>query len=147
MGVLGTTNTNNGSSSPPGGARMAGGGGPLGGGGGVPGGGGMPVGGAAGGGARSNGPAPGGGLSIQGGAAIVAPVSAFPGGIPQNALIVLPLAPPTDEFKAQLDKGPVALTPEQMWKLLGFNGPAVQVQDDQGRPIAIGLEDLVSGLQ
>jgi tetratricopeptide (TPR) repeat protein len=34
-----------------------------------------------------------------------------------------------------------------MWKLLGFNGPAVQVQDDQGRPIAIGLDDLISGLQ
>jgi len=41
----------------------------------------------------------------------------------------------------------IALTPDQMWKLLGFNGPAVQVQDDQGRPLAIGLEDLISGLQ
>jgi tetratricopeptide (TPR) repeat protein len=93
-----------------------------------------------------NGPAPGG-LSIGGGAAIVAPVSAFQGGIPQNALIVLPLSQPTAELTAQLEKGPVAVTPEQMWKLLGFNGPAVQVQDDQGRPIAIGLEDLLSGLQ
>jgi tetratricopeptide (TPR) repeat protein len=36
---------------------------------------------------------------------------------------------------------------EEVWKLLGFNGPAVQVQDDQGRPIAIGLEDLLSGLE
>jgi predicted Zn-dependent protease len=34
-----------------------------------------------------------------------------------------------------------------MWKLLGFNGPAVQVQDEQGRPIAIGLEDLLSTLE
>ena len=34
-----------------------------------------------------------------------------------------------------------------MWKLLGFNGPAVQVQDEQGRPIAIGLEDLLGGLE
>jgi tetratricopeptide (TPR) repeat protein len=34
-----------------------------------------------------------------------------------------------------------------MWKLLGFNGPAVQVQDQEGRPIAIGLEDLLSGLE
>jgi hypothetical protein len=74
-------------------------------------------------------------------------VSAFPGGIPQNALIVLPLSAPTDELKAQLEKGPAAITPDQMWKLLGFNGPAVQVQDDQGRPIAIGLEDLLAGLQ
>ena len=38
------------------------------------------------------------------------------------------------------------VTQEQMWQLLGFNGPAVQVQDDQGRPIAIGLDDLLSGL-
>src|SRR4051794_17481617 len=93
-----------------------------------------------------NGPAAGG-LPIGGGAAIVAPVSAFQGGIPQNALIVLPLSAPTAELTAQLEKGPMALTPDQMWKLLGFNGPAVQVQDDQGRPIAIGLEDLLGGLQ
>ena len=87
------------------------------------------------------------GVSLSGGAAIVAPVSAFPNGIPGNALIVLPLGQPTDELKAQLEKGAVAVTPEQMWKLLGFNGPAVQVQDDQGRPIAIGLEDLLTGLE
>jgi tetratricopeptide (TPR) repeat protein len=138
MGVLGTGNTNspdkknglnlsgagNGSQPPPaGGARPGGAGGPGG----------------------PNGPP--GGLSIAGGAAIVAPVAAFPGGIPQNALIVLPLSTPTSELKAQLEKGPVAVTPDQMWKLLGFNGPAVQVQDDQGRPIAIGLEDLIAGLQ
>jgi hypothetical protein len=137
MGVLGTGNTNspgkngldlsaagNGSTPPPAGPPRPGG---LGGAGGA------------------NGPP--GGLSITGGAAIVAPVAAFPGGIPQNALIVLPLSAPTPELKAQLEKGPAAVTPEQMWKLLGFNGPAVQVQDDQGRPIAIGLEDLIAGLQ
>ncbi|HVY45709.1 MAG TPA: hypothetical protein VHB21_07510 [Minicystis sp.] len=87
------------------------------------------------------------GLQISGGAAIVAPVSAFPNGVPGNALIVLPLSKPTDELTAMLDKGPTAVTLEQMWKLLGFNGPAVQVQDDQGRPIAIGLEDLLTGLE
>jgi tetratricopeptide (TPR) repeat protein len=92
-------------------------------------------------------PPPPGALAITGGAAIVAPVSAFPGGIPQNALIVVPLAEPPAELTAQLAKGPLALTPDQMWQLLGFNGPAVQVQDDQGRPIAIGLEDLLGGLQ
>jgi tetratricopeptide (TPR) repeat protein len=43
--------------------------------------------------------------------------------------------------------GPVALKQEEVWKLLGFNGPAVQVQDEQGRPIAIGLEDLLGGLE
>src|SRR5580704_18307981 len=87
------------------------------------------------------------GLQIQGGAAIVAPVSAFPNGVPGNALIVIPVNKPTDELMAMLEKGPTAMTPEQMWTLLGFNGPAVQVQDDQGRPIAIGLEDLLAGLE
>ena len=136
MGVLGTGNTNspgnngldlsaaNGSKPPPAGPARPG---------------------APGGAGGANGPP--GGLSITGGAAIVAPVAAFPGGIPQNALIVLPLSAPTPELKAQLEKGPAAVTPDQMWKLLGFNGPAVQVQDDQGRPIAIGLEDLIAGLQ
>jgi tetratricopeptide (TPR) repeat protein len=85
-------------------------------------------------------------LQLQGGAAIVAPVNAFPGGIPGNALVVLPLAKPSEEMLAQMKKGPIALEIEQMWKLLGFNGPAVQVQDADGRPIAIGLEDLLGGL-
>jgi hypothetical protein len=86
------------------------------------------------------------GLQISGGAAIIAPVSAFPNGVPANALILLPINKPTDELNALIEKGPAAVTPDQMWKLLGFNGPAVQVQDDQGRPIAIGLEDLLAGL-
>ncbi|HWZ89254.1 MAG TPA: hypothetical protein VNW92_10400 [Polyangiaceae bacterium] len=86
-------------------------------------------------------------LNLQGGAAIVAPVSAFPGGVPGNALIVLPLSKPTDELTEAMKKGPVALELEKMWELLGFNGPAVQVQDADGRPIAIGLEDLLSGLE
>jgi len=85
-------------------------------------------------------------LQLQGGAAIVAPVSAFPGGVPGNALIVLPLSKPSDELLDSIKQGPVALEVEQMWKLLGFNGPAVQVQDAEGRPIAIGLEDLLGGL-
>lgn len=89
----------------------------------------------------------GAGLQIQGGAAIVAPVSAFPSGVPANALVVIPVAKPSDEFLALIEKGPAALTVEKMWELLGFNGPAVQVQDDQGRPIAIGLDDLLSGLE
>lgn len=86
-------------------------------------------------------------LNIQGGAAIVAPVSAFQGGIPQNALIVLPLKNPTDELLEKMKEGAIAVTPEKMWSLLGFNGPAVQVQDNEGRPIAIGLEDLLGGLE
>src|ERR1044072_7297735 len=86
------------------------------------------------------------GLQIQGGAAIVAPVTAFQNGIPPNALVVLPIQKVTDELKESLEKGPLAVTREQLWELLGFNGPAVQVQDDQGRPLMIGLEDLLGGL-
>src|SRR5213075_3025174 len=37
-------------------------------------------------------------LQVTGTAAIIAPVSAFQGGIPQNALIVLPLSKPSDEI-------------------------------------------------
>jgi tetratricopeptide (TPR) repeat protein len=86
-------------------------------------------------------------LQLQGGAAIVAPVSAFPGGVPGNALIVLPLSKTDAGLAEAIKNGPVALEVDQMWKLLGFNGPAVQVQDAEGRPIAIGLEDLISGLE
>jgi hypothetical protein len=86
-------------------------------------------------------------LQLQGGAAIVAPVSAFPGGVPGNALIVLPMNKVDDQFMEQLKAGPVALQIDQMWQMLGFNGPAVQVQDAEGRPLAIGLEDLIAGLE
>ncbi|MEO6602796.1 MAG: hypothetical protein ABIQ16_23130 [Polyangiaceae bacterium] len=91
--------------------------------------------------------APAANLNLQGGAAIVAPVSAFPGGVPGNALIVLPLSKPSDELSEQLKKGPLAIEIDKMWELLGFNGPAVQVQDAEGRPIAIGLDDLLAGLE
>jgi len=86
-------------------------------------------------------------LQLSGGAAIVAPVSAFPGGVPANALVVIPVTKPTATLDEQLKKGPLAVTQEQMWELLGFNGPAVQVQDNEGRPITIGLEDLLKGLR
>jgi tetratricopeptide (TPR) repeat protein len=91
----------------------------------------------------------GGGAAIQlkGGAAIVAPVTAFPNGVPGNALVLLPLNPNGTPIEKKIVEGPVALTMDEVWKLLGFNGPAVQVQDDQGRPIAIGLEDLLGGLE
>src|SRR5271154_2380087 len=95
------------------------------------------------------GPAPAGGAAVQlkGGAAILAPVSAFPNGVPGNALILLPLGPNGAPVEKKIVNGPVALTMDEVWKLLGFNGPAVQVQDEQGRPIAIGLDDLLSGLE
>jgi Tfp pilus assembly protein PilF len=101
-----------------------------------------PGGGAAGGGNAAQ--APGG---MAGGAAIVLPASAFPNGIPANALVVLPIPAPSKDLAAQLEKGPVALTFDQMWKMLGFNGPAVQVQDEQGNPVMLGLEDLLAQLQ
>ena len=86
-------------------------------------------------------------LNIEGGAAILAPATAFPGGIPQGALVLLPIKKPTDELIEKLQQGPVLLQPEQMWKLLGFNGPAVQIQDSQGRPITVGLDDLLASLE
>jgi tetratricopeptide (TPR) repeat protein len=86
-------------------------------------------------------------LQLKGGAAIVAPPAAFPSGIPGNALVVVPLSKPSDELLEKIQQGPVAIQVDEMWKLLGFNGPAVQVQDQEGRPIAIGLEDLLGGLE
>lgn len=86
-------------------------------------------------------------LNIEGGAAILAPATAFPGGIPQGALVLLPIKKPTDDLIEMLKQGPVALQPDQMWKLLGFNGPAVQIQDSQGRPITVGLDDLLASLE
>ncbi len=95
----------------------------------------------------SSGTGPGPGIQLRGGAAILAPVSAFPNGVPGNALILLPIQPNGTPLEKKIVDGPVALTMEEVWKLLGFNGPAVQVQDEQGRPIAIGLDDLLSGLE
>jgi tetratricopeptide (TPR) repeat protein len=88
-----------------------------------------------------------GAVSLQGGAAILAPITAFPNGVPGNAMVLIPLGPNGQPVEKDVVNGPVALTMDQVWKLLGFNGPAVQVQDEQGRPIAIGLEDLLSGLE
>jgi tetratricopeptide (TPR) repeat protein len=89
----------------------------------------------------------GAGITLTGGAAILAPVTAFPNGVPGNALVLIPLGPNGAPIEKQIVNGPVALTTDEVWKLLGFNGPAVQVQDDQGRPLAIGLEDLLAGLE
>ncbi|HSQ66656.1 MAG TPA: hypothetical protein VLM85_25725 [Polyangiaceae bacterium] len=85
-------------------------------------------------------------LTLTGGAAILAPISAFPNGVPSNALVLIPISPNGQPMEKKITEGPVALTMDEVWKLLGFNGPAVQVQDDQGRPIMIGLEDLLAGL-
>ena len=84
-------------------------------------------------------------VAVAGGAAILAPIQAFPNGVPANAMVLIPLANGVPVEKQIVD-GPVALQMEEVWKLLGFNGPAVQVQDAEGRPIAIGLEDLLKGL-
>jgi tetratricopeptide (TPR) repeat protein len=95
----------------------------------------------------NGGPQGEGAVAIQGGAAILAPITAFPNGVPGNAMVLIPLGPNGAPVEKQVVEGPMALTMEQVWKLLGFNGPAVQVQDEQGRPIAIGLEDLLAGLE
>jgi tetratricopeptide (TPR) repeat protein len=87
------------------------------------------------------------GIQLRGGAAILAPITAFPNGVPGNALVLLPINPNGTPVEKKIVEGPVALQMDEVWKLLGFNGPAVQVQDDQGRPIAIGLEDLLGGLE
>jgi hypothetical protein len=92
-------------------------------------------------------PPAGAAVQLKGGAAILAPVSAFPNGVPGNALILLPINPNGTPLETKIVDGPVALQMDEVWKLLGFNGPAVQVQDEQGRPIAIGLEDLLGGLE
>jgi tetratricopeptide (TPR) repeat protein len=89
----------------------------------------------------------GGGVAVNGGMAILAPITAFPNGVPANAMVLIPLGPNGQPMEKQVVDGPVAITMEQVWKLLGFNGPAVQVQDQEGRPIAIGLEDLLKGLE
>src|ERR1700735_2844054 len=87
------------------------------------------------------------GISLTGGAAILAPISAFPNGVPNNALVLIPLGANGAPVESQIVNGPGALKQDEVWKLLGFNGPAVQGQDDQGRPIMIGLHDLLSGLE
>ena len=93
-------------------------------------------------------PAGGGpGIQLKGGAAILAPIASFPNGVPANALVLLPISPNGTPLEKKIVDGPVALQMDEVWKLLGFNGPAVQVQDEQGRPIAIGLEDLLGGLE
>jgi tetratricopeptide (TPR) repeat protein len=87
------------------------------------------------------------GISLTGGAAILAPITSFPNGVPSNALVLIPLGANGAPIEKNITDGPVALQMEEVWKLLGFNGPAVQVQDGEGRPIAIGLEDLLGGLE
>ncbi|MBV9947538.1 MAG: hypothetical protein JOZ69_11860 [Myxococcales bacterium] len=86
-------------------------------------------------------------MQIKGGAAILAPITAFPNGVPGNALVLLPISPNGTPLEKKIVSGPVALEMDEVWKLLGFNGPAVPVQDEQGRQIAIGLEDLLGGLE
>lgn len=82
------------------------------------------------------------------GAAILAPPTAFQNGqLPPGAMILVPIGEGGEPLDKPVVDGPVKLTNEEMWKLLGFNGPAVQVQDQEGRPVLIGLEDLLGGLE
>jgi len=61
------------------------------------------------------------------GAAILAPITAFRT-LPSNAMVPHPAGPNGAPVEKQIVNGPVALQPRRVWKLLGFNGPAVQVQ-------------------
>jgi tetratricopeptide (TPR) repeat protein len=97
--------------------------------------------------AQSKAPTASANLVLKGGAAIVAPVTAFSSAIPQNALVVIPLKEPSAELTEKLATGPVALTPDQLWQMLGLNGPPVQVQNQDGSPVTIGLNDLLAGLE
>ncbi|HEY8091119.1 MAG TPA: hypothetical protein VIF09_24820, partial [Polyangiaceae bacterium] len=55
--------------------------------------------------------APGGGpgINLKGGAAILAPISAFPNGVPGNALVLLPISPNGTPLEKKIVDGPVAL--------------------------------------
>lgn len=97
--------------------------------------------------AQSKAPTASANLVLKGGAAIVAPVTAFSSAIPQNALVVIPLKEPSADLTSKLATGPVALTPDQLWEMLGLNGPPVQVQNQDGSPVTIGLNDLLAGLE
>jgi hypothetical protein len=67
------------------------------------------------------------GITLTGGAAILAPITAFPNGVPSNAMVLIPLGSNSAPIEKEIVKGPVALQIDEVWKLLGFNGPAVQV--------------------
>ncbi len=85
-------------------------------------------------------------INLQGGAAIIAPAGSFPHGIPHNALVVMPLEQ-GHPVEKEIFSGPVAIKMEDLWPKIGFNGPPVQVDDDQGRPVWIGVEDLLSAIE
>src|SRR6185437_14943779 len=61
----------------------------------------------------------GAGIQPQGGAAILAPITAFPNGVPGNALVLIPLGPNGAAVENKIVTGPMALTMEEVWKLLG----------------------------
>ena len=88
-------------------------------------------------------------LQMEGFAALVTPASAWqPGTIPPNALVLVPVTKALpDEVKGKLSQGAVLVDKEKMWGYLGFRGKPVQVMDAQGRPLAIGVEDLLDGLE
>ena len=65
------------------------------------------------------GPAAGGpGIQLQGGAAILAPITAFPNGVPGNALVLIPLGPNGAPVQEKIVSGPVALTMDEVWNEL-----------------------------
>ena len=67
---------------------------------------------------QSNPPQNAGGISLTGGAAILAPITAFPNGVPGNALVLIPIGPNGAEMQKKIVDGPVALQMDEVWKLL-----------------------------
>jgi len=60
-------------------------------------------------------PAAGGaGISLTGGAAILAPIGAFPNGVPGNALVLIPLGANGAPVETKIVNGPVALKMEEV---------------------------------
>ena len=56
----------------------------------------------------------GAGISLTGGAAILAPIQAFPNGVPSNALVLIPLGANGAPVETQIVAGPVALKMEEV---------------------------------
>jgi hypothetical protein len=58
--------------------------------------------------------APGAGIQLKGGAAILAPISSFPNGVPGNALVLLPINANGTPLEKKVVEGPVALQMEEV---------------------------------
>ena len=86
-------------------------------------------------------------VKLSGSVLLFAPVQSWRNAIPSDAYIVRPISNPPEDMAAQLEKGPVLLTDDQMWKMLGINGRPIQVQGQNGEPMVIGHVDMLAALE